>query len=93
MALSMIEAAVAVAITGERIRARDVHRIVELGKNLLQHPVELLPGIRDAVEASAVTRPGRTRTRPWSPRLRRAERAETGRPVGAVMAGAKTRMP
>jgi putative hydrolase of the HAD superfamily len=51
MVLSMIEAAV--AITGERISASDVHRIVELGKSLLQHPVELLPGIRDAVEAVA----------------------------------------
>jgi len=48
MMLSMIEAAV--AITGERISASDVHRIVELGKALLQHPVELLPGIRAAVE-------------------------------------------
>ncbi len=51
MALSMIESAV--AITGERISAGDVHRIVELGKALLQHPVELLPGIRDAVEEVA----------------------------------------
>jgi len=51
MVLSMIEAAV--AITGERITARDVHRIVEIGKGLLQHPVELLPGIGDAVEAIA----------------------------------------
>lgn len=51
MVLSMIESAV--AITGERISASDVHRIVELGKALLQHPVELLPGIGDAVEAVA----------------------------------------
>lgn len=51
MVLSMIESAV--AITGERISASDVHRIVELGKTLLQHPVELLPGIRAAVEAVA----------------------------------------
>ncbi len=47
MALSMIEAAV--EITGERIAAADVHRIVRLAKDLLRHPVELLPGIRDAV--------------------------------------------
>jgi putative hydrolase of the HAD superfamily len=47
MALSMIEAAV--EITGERIAAADVHRIVALGKDLLRHPVELLPGIREAV--------------------------------------------
>ena len=51
MVLSMIESAV--AITGERISAGDVRRIVQLGKALLQHPVELLPGIRDAVEAVA----------------------------------------
>ena len=43
MALSMIEAAV--EITAARISARDLHRIVQLGKGLLQHPVELLPGI------------------------------------------------
>ena len=47
MALSMIEAAV--TITGSRIAADDVHRIVQIGKDLLQHPVELLSGIRDAV--------------------------------------------
>lgn len=51
MTLSMIEAAV--EITGSRISAHDVHRIVELGKAVLQHPVELLPGIVDAVEAIA----------------------------------------
>jgi len=51
MTLSMVEAAV--AITEARIAAADVHRIVEIGKTLLQHPVELLPGIRDAVEAIA----------------------------------------
>ncbi|MFC3551388.1 HAD family hydrolase [Lysobacter cavernae] len=51
MVLSMIEAAV--AITGEKISAQDVHRIVHLGKDLLQHPVELLPSIREAVEAIA----------------------------------------
>ncbi len=51
MTLSMIEAAV--EITASRIAAKDLHRIVELGKALLQHPVELLPGIREAVEAIA----------------------------------------
>ena len=49
MVLSMIEAAV--EITDARISASDLHRIVALGKSLLQHPVELLPGIREAVEA------------------------------------------
>jgi putative hydrolase of the HAD superfamily len=51
MTLSMVEAAV--EITEARISAADVHRIVALGKELLQHPVELLPGIREAVEAIA----------------------------------------
>lgn len=51
MTLSMIEAAV--AITGQRISAADLHRIVELGKDLLRHPVEMLPGIADAVAAIA----------------------------------------
>ena len=47
----MIEAAV--EITDARISAADLHRIVALGKSLLQHPVELLPGIREAVAAIA----------------------------------------
>lgn len=51
MALSMIEAAL--EITGQRISGPDVQRIVALAKSLLQHPVELLPGIRDAVERIA----------------------------------------
>ncbi|WP_241200647.1 HAD family hydrolase [Lysobacter enzymogenes] len=51
MTLSMIEAAV--AITGQRIGAADLHRIVELGKDLLRHPVEMLPGIAEAVAAIA----------------------------------------
>ena len=49
MVLSMIEAAV--EITDGRVTAQDLHRIVAMGKSLLQHPVELLPGIREAVEA------------------------------------------
>jgi putative hydrolase of the HAD superfamily len=55
MTLSMIEAAV--AITESRISAKDLHRIVELGKALLQHPVELLPSIREAVTEIARERP------------------------------------
>jgi putative hydrolase of the HAD superfamily len=51
MTLSMIEAAV--EITDAQISAQDLHRIVELGKSVLQHPVELLSGIREAVEAIA----------------------------------------
>ncbi|HXS04391.1 MAG TPA: HAD family hydrolase [Rhodanobacter sp.] len=51
MALSMVETAI--AISDGRISASDIHRIVELGKSVLQHPVELLPGMREAVEAVA----------------------------------------
>jgi len=51
MVLSMLEAAV--EITEARISAADLHRIVGLGKSLLQHPVELLPGVRDVVELMA----------------------------------------
>ena len=48
MALSMIEAAI--EITGARIDAPAIHRIVQLAQSMLQHPVELLPGIRAAVQ-------------------------------------------
>ena len=51
MVLSMIEAAI--DITQSRISAADIHRIVLLAKDMLDHPVELLPGIREAVEAVA----------------------------------------
>ncbi len=51
MTLSMIETAI--ELTGERIGAGDLHRLVELGKQVLAHPVELLPGIRAAVAAVA----------------------------------------
>ncbi|HEY0310044.1 MAG TPA: HAD family hydrolase [Luteimonas sp.] len=47
MTLSMLEAAV--TITDARIDARDLQRILDLGKSILQHPVDLLPGIREAV--------------------------------------------
>ena len=51
MALSMVETAI--TVTAGRITAADIHRLIELGKDVLQHPVELLPGIREAVEAVA----------------------------------------
>lgn len=53
MTLSMLETAI--ALTSERISAADLHRIVALGKSILQHPVELLPGVREAVQAVAET--------------------------------------
>ena len=55
MALSMVETAI--AMTDARISASDIHRIVELAKSILSHPVELLPGVRDAVAAVAAERP------------------------------------
>ena len=51
MTLSMIESAV--QLTGERISARDIHRVIEIGRATLQHPVELIDGIREAVESIA----------------------------------------
>ena len=51
MTLSMLEAAI--DITQSRISAADLHRIIAIGKEVLAHPVELLPGIRSAVEAVA----------------------------------------
>ncbi len=51
MALSMVEAAI--ELTDGRISAADIHRIIALGKSLLEHPVELLPGIAAAVAAVA----------------------------------------
>ncbi|HQW80942.1 MAG TPA: HAD family hydrolase [Pseudomonadota bacterium] len=47
MTLSMVEAAI--AMTDARISAVDIQRIVELGVAVLEHPVELLPGIVEAV--------------------------------------------
>ncbi len=51
MTLSLLEAAI--EITGGKISAVDLHRIIAIGKQVLAHPVELLPGIRAAVEAVA----------------------------------------
>ena len=51
MTLSMIESAV--QLTGERISARDIHRVIEIGRSTLQHPVVLIDGIREAVQAIA----------------------------------------
>jgi putative hydrolase of the HAD superfamily len=47
MTLSMLETAV--AMTSERISARHLHEIIQLGKEVLTHPVELLEGIAEAV--------------------------------------------
>jgi len=55
MTLSMIETAI--ALTTARISVSDIHRLVELGKSILTHPVELIEGIRAAVEAAAARWP------------------------------------
>lgn len=46
--VSMIETAI--EISDSRVDARDIHRIVMLGKALLEHPTALLDGVRDVVE-------------------------------------------
>jgi putative hydrolase of the HAD superfamily len=51
MTLSMVETAI--AVTDGRISTADIHRLVEIGKHVLQHPVDLLPGVREAVAAVA----------------------------------------
>jgi len=55
MALSMIETAI--EMTGERISAADLHKIVTIAKQMLRQPVELLPGVREAVETIAAQYP------------------------------------
>ncbi len=47
MTLSMLETAI--AMTAERIGARHLHEILQLGKEVLTHPVRLLDGVAEAV--------------------------------------------
>jgi len=51
MTLSMVETAI--ELSDSTISSRDVHALIQLGKAILIHPVELLPGVRDAVAAVA----------------------------------------
>ncbi|MFC0153826.1 HAD family hydrolase [Xanthomonas dyei] len=51
MTLSMIETAI--ELTNARIDARDIQRIVEIGRATLQHPVDVIAGVREAVSAIA----------------------------------------
>ncbi len=53
MTLSMLETAI--SMTDARIPAADLARILALGKDILAHPVELLPDVRAAVERVATT--------------------------------------
>ncbi|MBJ7575865.1 HAD family hydrolase [Luteimonas sp. MC1828] len=55
MALSMVEAAI--EITESRISSSDLQRIVQMAKEMLRHPVDLLPGVREAVEQVAADYP------------------------------------
>ena len=55
MALSMIEAAI--EITESRIDAAAIHRIVQLAQSMLRHPVDVLPGVREAVARVAARWP------------------------------------
>ena len=49
--VSMIETAI--EISDSRVDARDIHRIVMLGKALLEHPIAWLDGVSDVVEELA----------------------------------------
>lgn len=49
--LSMIETAI--EVTGERVPAGVIRQLIEAGQEMLDHPIELLPGARAAVEALA----------------------------------------
>lgn len=49
--LSMIETAI--EVTGERVPAHVLRQIIESGQEMLSHPIELLPGVRETLEALA----------------------------------------
>ena len=51
--LSMIETAI--EITDSKVPAKIIHRILEIGQDMLRHPIELLPHARSAVEAMAAS--------------------------------------
>lgn len=49
--LSMIETAI--EVTDERVPASVIHELLRAGQDMLQHPIHLLPDVRDTVEALA----------------------------------------
>lgn len=55
MTLSMLETAI--ELSAGRISAGDLQRVLDLGKAVLQQPVELLPGVVEAVAAVAAEFP------------------------------------
>ena len=46
--LSMIETAV--ELSGGKINGSDIQKIIELGKEMLEHPIHLLPNVQDTIE-------------------------------------------
>jgi putative hydrolase of the HAD superfamily len=55
MTLSMLEAAI--DITEQKIGARDLQQILDIGHDTLRHPVELIDGVRASVTAIAAEYP------------------------------------
>ena len=55
MTLSMLEAAI--ELTDEKISAHDLRQIVEIGRRTLEHPVDVIDGVREAVAAIAAEYP------------------------------------
>ena len=53
--LSMIETAI--ELSGGRVGGTEVQKIIDAGRAMLQHPVELLYGVADAVDAVSATHP------------------------------------
>lgn len=51
--LSLIETAI--DVTGGRVTNDEITAILELGKGLLNHPVELLDGVRETIDALAMS--------------------------------------
>jgi putative hydrolase of the HAD superfamily len=51
--LSLIETAI--DVTGGRVTNEEITRILELGKGLLNHPVELLDGVQETIDTLAMT--------------------------------------
>lgn len=51
--LSMIETAI--DVTEQRVPATVIAELIAIGREMLEHPIELLDGARDAVEALAAT--------------------------------------
>jgi putative hydrolase of the HAD superfamily len=47
--LSMIETAL--ELTGDRVSGRDISTIIEMGRTMMSHPVVLLDGVQDTIEA------------------------------------------